>query len=215
MAEGALAPEVVTGSCRPSVLGRGLGRVPRTWCDAGVNIDIRQETSSDAPAVRQLVADAFANAEHSAPPVEADGVPGEATLVGWLRDTDAYESEFALVASDEGATVGYAVATWGDLDGAPVLGTGPIAVAPTFQGREVGSSLMRELLRRATERSERVVVLLRDPAYYSRFGFVPASRFGIVADPAWGEYFQACALGVESDVPSGTYTYAEPLARLG
>ena len=111
--------------------------------------------------------------------------------------------------------MGYAVATWGDLDGAPVLGIGPIAVAPTFQRSGVGSSLMRELLRRAVERGERVVVLLGDPAYYGRFGFVPASRFGIVADPAWAEYFQACALAAEADVPSGTYTYAEPFARLG
>ncbi|CAM3074400.1 MULTISPECIES: hypothetical protein [Dermacoccus] len=71
-----------------------------------MDIDIREETAADAPAVRQLAAEAFAAAEHSAPPVGADGVPGEATLVGWLRDTDAYESEFALVASDEGATVG-------------------------------------------------------------------------------------------------------------
>ena len=62
---------------------------------------------------------------------------------------------------------------------------------------------------------ERVVVLLGDPGYYARFGFVPASHFGIAADPAWGAYFQACALGDEADVPSGTYTYAEPFARLG
>ena len=79
----------------------------------------------------------------------------------------------------------------------------------------MGAALVRELLRRATEGGERVVVLLGDPGYYARFGFVPASHFGIAADPAWGAYFQACALGDEADVPSGTYTYAEPFARLG
>ena len=160
-------------------------------------------------------AEAFADAEHSAPPVEVDGAPGEATLVCWLRESDAYEARFALVASSGDAPVGYAVATWGDVDGAAVLGIGPIAVTPTFQGRGVGAALVRELLRRATERGERVVVLQGDPDYYARFGFVPASHFGIAADPAWGAYFQACALGDEHDVPSGTYTYAEPFARLG
>lgn len=180
-----------------------------------MDIDIREETAADAPAVRQLVAEAFAAAEHSAPPVEADGAPGEATLVGWLRESDAYESRFALVASSGDAPVGYAVATWGDVDGVAALGIGPIAVTPTFQGRGVGAALVRELLRRATEGGERVVVLLGDPGYYARYGFVPASHFGIAADPAWGAYFQACALGDEAGVPSGTYSYAEPFARLG
>ena len=46
---------------------------------------IRRETSDDVPAIRAVTAAAFATAPHSTPPVEPDGAPGEATLVGWLR----------------------------------------------------------------------------------------------------------------------------------
>lgn len=201
-----------------------------------MNIVVREETPADGGAIRRLVADAFAGAEHSAPPVESDGVPGEATLVGWLRESDAYDAALSLIASDGGEIVGFAMATWGDLDGVPVLGIGPVAVAPATQNRGIGTALMHELLSRAADRGERVVVLLGDPGYYERFGFVPASSVGIAApDPSWGTYFQACPLdGVGREVsdarawrsmgegvvasytgPRGTYTYAEPFRRLG
>ncbi|MGW3798217.1 GNAT family N-acetyltransferase [Dermacoccus nishinomiyaensis] len=132
-----------------------------------------------------------------------------------MGDSEAYEPYFALVACGKEALFGYAVPTWGDLDGAPALGVGPIAVDPGIQGHGVGAALIEELFRRAKRRGEWVVVLLGEPAYYSSFGFAPASRFGIVAHPTWGDFFQACALGDEAEVPSGTYTYAEPFASLG
>lgn len=197
-----------------------------------VTIDVRTQSADDHASVRRIVAEAFAAAEHSAPPVEDDGVPGEASLVGWLRDSDAYDPRFALVACDGDDVVGFAMATWGDLDSTPVLGVGPVAVAPEAQGRGVGSALMRELLARASVCGERVAVLLGDPAYYERFGFVPAGTLGIEADPAWGDYFQACPLGpahrggvgptagvtmdaTEYAGPHGTFTYPEPFSRLG
>lgn len=203
---------------------------------APVEIVVRTEPVTDHASVRRIVAEAFAAAEHSAPPVEDDGVPGEASLVGWLRDSDAYDPRFALVACDGDVVVGFAMATWGDLDSTPVLGIGPVAVAPNAQGEGVGAALVRELLARAASCGERVVVLLGDPGYYARFGFVPAGRLGIEADPEWGDYFQACPLGsarrggvgsggdpaagVTMDAtaytgPRGTFTYPQPFSRLG
>lgn len=134
-----------------------------------------------------------------------------------------YDQAFDLVAvggdgernrHDPAVVVGHIMATWGEVEGTPVLGIGPLSVDPDRQGRGVGSTLMQKVLDAARARGEGVVVLLGDPGYYGRFGFTPASRWGIEApDPQWGEFFQACALG--SEIPTGTYTYAEPYSRLG
>jgi predicted N-acetyltransferase YhbS len=64
--------------------------------------------------------------------------------------------------------------------------------------------------REATD--ERLVALLGAPAYYRRFGFVPAAEVGVASpDPAWGEHFQARRL---RDVPTGgRFRYAEPFRR--
>ena len=97
-----------------------------------------------------------------------------------------------------------------------------MAVDPARQGEGIGSRLMTALVERATEAGQPVLVLLGDPVFYSRFGFVPASRLGITGEPEWGDFFQAVPLG-DGDVvapgeyrgPRGFYEYAEPFSRLG
>ena len=74
--------------------------------------------------------------------------------------------------------------------------------------------LVRDLLLRAEAAGETLVALLGDPAYYGRFGFVPARERGVESpDPAWGDHFQARALGT-GDHPIGHFAYAEPFNRL-
>lgn len=96
-----------------------------------------------------------------------------------------------------------------------------MAVDPARQGEGIGSRLMTALVQRAAEAGQAVLVLLGDPEFYSRFGFVPASRIGITGEPEWGEFFQAAPLGDGGVVdpgeyrgPRGCYEYAEPFARL-
>jgi predicted N-acetyltransferase YhbS len=45
----------------------------------------------------------------------------------------------------------------------------------------VGTTLILEALKRAKERGHAAVIVLGHPEYYPRFGFVPASQFGIRA----------------------------------
>jgi putative acetyltransferase len=59
------------------------------------------------------------------------------------------------------------------------LGLAPLAVLPAHQRRGVGSQLVREALRTAQLLGYAYAVVLGDPAYYQRLGFVPASRFGL------------------------------------
>ncbi|MCE1178636.1 MAG: N-acetyltransferase [Micrococcales bacterium] len=184
---------------------------------------VRTERAGDHAAVRAVTAAAFAEAQFQAPPVEPDGAPGEATLVGWLRaDAAGFVPELSVVAvAPGGEVVGHAIATRGGFDGesssvpAP-LGLGPVSVLPQWQGRGIGSGLVREVLARADALGHPVVVLVGDPAFYSRLGFVPAVQLGIPAPvPEWVEVYQATPLSAwgGGDVPR-RFRYAAPFDRL-
>ena len=176
---------------------------------------IRRETPQDIPAIRAVTAAAFATAEHSAPPVEPDGAPGEATLVTWLRADEGWVPQLSLVAEDaDGAVVGHVVCTRGTVGGAPALGLGPLSVDPRQQGRGVGSALMHAVLAAADALDEPLVALLGDPGYYRRFGFRPASDIGVRSpERAWGDLFQARTLTAHDPGLTGTFAYAAPFSR--
>jgi len=176
-------------------------------------VRIRTENAADAAAVRAVVSAAFASAEHAAPPLDDTGDPGEAVLVEWLRADPGWIPDLALVALVDDRVVGHAVCTRGHVGDVPVLGLGPVSVAPDLQGQGIGAALMRALIDGARARSESLIGLLGEPGYYARFGFRPATELGVLApDPAWGDYFQALAL--TGSAPRGAFTYAEPFARL-
>ncbi len=176
---------------------------------------IRRERPEDVADIRAVTAAAFSGVEHSAPPIEPDGAPGEATLVGWLREDPGWIPELSLVAEADGEIVGHVVATRGTLSGRPALGLGPVSVSPAKQRDGVGSALMHAILGAAEAMGEPVVVLLGSPDYYGRFGFVPASSLGIEApEPAWGDYFQARPLAAYDKSVRGTFAYAAPFDRL-
>lgn len=61
------------------------------------------------------------------------------------------------------------------------LGVGPIAVLPTEQKRGLGTALIMYLEAMAFGDGIRAISVLGDPAYYGRFGFVPASQYRITA----------------------------------
>lgn len=59
------------------------------------------------------------------------------------------------------------------------LGLAPLGVLPEEQRCGTGAALMRRALELARESGAAFVVLLGDPAFYRRFGFVPASSAGL------------------------------------
>ena len=59
------------------------------------------------------------------------------------------------------------------------LGLAPLAVLPAYQRQGIGTRLVEAALRRARLLGYAYVVVLGHPRYYPRFGFVPASRFGL------------------------------------
>jgi len=89
----------------------------------------------------------------------------------------------------------------------------PLAVAPEFQGRGVGSTLVRHGLERLRADGYDLAVVLGDPNYYGRFGFAAelASR---LKTPYDGPYLQALALSEEGRKAHGPVSYARAFAEL-
>jgi len=128
---------------------------------------IRAETESDREAVHAVNLAAF----------EA---PAEAELVNALREKT--RSFVSLVAEEDGVVVGHIMfspVTLADHPDLQVMGLAPMAVTPSLQRTGIGSALVGEGLERCRQAGAVAAIVLGHPDYYPRFGFVPASRFGI------------------------------------
>jgi predicted N-acetyltransferase YhbS len=174
---------------------------------------LRGENPEDREAILALTAEAFAVSPATGLPV--DGEPVEVEVLRQLFDSDAYLPELSIVAELGGEVVGHVISTRGWVGDLGLLGLGPISVAPRLQRHGIGSELMHETVVRANAAGELGIALLGDPEYYSRFGFVPATSFGIEPPVAeWGDLFQLLPLALWPGGIHGTFRYAAPLAAL-
>jgi putative acetyltransferase len=75
------------------------------------------------------------------------------------------------------------------------VGLAPMAVLPERQRRGIGTRLVEAGLAQCRNIGYDGVVVLGHPTYYPRFGFVPASRFGLSGEyEAPDEAFMVLAL---------------------
>ena len=102
-------------------------------------------------------------------------------MIDAIRKSPSFAPELSLVADEDGQVVGHVILTRVELDGSgrSLLELGPLSVRPDRQNAGVGDALVRASLAAADERGEPLVLVLGDPAYYSRFGFKPASQFAV------------------------------------
>jgi putative acetyltransferase len=150
-------------------------------------------------AIREVNLAAFPSAE-------------EADLVDALRASDAWIDGLSIVADDsEGTVVAHALLTRCHVDGAPALALAPCAVLPRVQRTGAGSAAIRAGLDAARALGENLVIVLGHPAYYPRFGFIPASALGIHASfEVPDEALMALALDPCAETPRGTIAYPAP-----
>jgi putative acetyltransferase len=104
-------------------------------------------------------------------------------MVAAIRASEYYVPDLALVAEEEGDIVGHVMFSYVRLAGPEgewsVLELAPLAVAPERQRDGIGGALVRAGIERAEARGEPLVAVLGHPSYYPRFGFEPASTYGI------------------------------------
>jgi putative acetyltransferase len=103
--------------------------------------------------------------------------PLEGRIVDVLRAHGAVR--LSLVAEVDGRIVGHILFSPVTSAGAEGLGLGPMAVLPEQQRRGVGAALIDAGLARLRAAGCPFVVVLGHDGYYTRFGFVPASRHGL------------------------------------
>lgn len=115
----------------------------------------------------------------------------EAKLVEDLREDCDLIPALSLVATVDDEVVGHIACSRASIDQSPSLGVGPLGVLPSHQHHGVGAALIHAVLAAADALNEPAVVLLGDPGYYRRFGFVLARPLGVLPpDPHWAEHFQ-------------------------
>ena len=163
-------------------------------------MQIRPEQPDDITPIRQVNLSAFEGAT-------------EADLVDALRDQA--HPIVSLVADDNGALVGHILfspVTFSSHPDLRVMGLAPMAVLPDRQREGIGSALARAGITACRDLGYEAVVVLGHAEYYPRFGFVPASRFGLRSEyDVPDDVFMAMELtpGALEGLGAGTIRYHE------
>lgn len=137
-------------------------------------MELRRETAQEHFAIENLTREAFWNVYR----------PGcsEHLVLHRLRAGAGFLPALDYVALEAGVPVGHiAYAKLRRVGRAAdgVIGFGPVSVLPEWQERGVGTRLITATLEEAKRLGYGAVLITGNPAYYGRFGFVPASRFGV------------------------------------
>ncbi|RKU03229.1 N-acetyltransferase [Burkholderia sp. Nafp2/4-1b] len=163
-------------------------------------VTLRDERASDVDAIGRVIVAAFAHApEHG---------EFERRIVDTLRVQRALS--VSLVAERDERVIGHVAFSPVSIGGAPAgshgwYGLAPLAVRPECQRQSIGAGLVRTGLDALRRLGARGCVVLGDPAYYARFGFVPSGE--LVFPDAPPEYFLALAFDANAPQPSGEVRY--------
>jgi putative acetyltransferase len=129
---------------------------------------IRREEPGDAAAIRQVNERAF-------------GQPAEANLVDALRRHNKVVLSLVAVLNDQiiGHILFSPVSIESEGGSLSAVGLAPMAVLPEYQKQGIGSWLIRVGLDECRQAGHPVVIVVGHAEYYPRFGFVPASKYGL------------------------------------
>ena len=131
---------------------------------------IREELPSDIEDIWFVNSNAF----------ESDA---EANMVNTLRDSGCHF--LSLVAESKDQIIGHILFTPVELTDNKdlnIAGLAPMAVLKQFQNKGIGSKLVNTGLEYCRKYGYDAVAVLGHPKYYPRFGFLPASKYGIQSE---------------------------------
>lgn len=141
---------------------------------------IHPERVGDEAAIRAVLLDAF--------PTDV-----EARLVAALRA--AGRLTVSLVADRAGCVIGHVAFSPVTVTGcAGGVGLAPLSVLSEARRQGIGVRLVREGLAACARQGATFVVVLGEPDYYRRFGFLRASDWGLTDDYGGGDAFHALEL---------------------
>ncbi len=123
---------------------------------------IRESVQSDLAAIEALYPEAFP---------DEDLLPLVRDL---LNESAPVVSLVATINSDVAGHVAFTYCSISGQDSGAAL-LGPLAVSPPLQGQGIGSALVYAGLQRMQVARVDLVLVLGDPEYYKRFGFMPDS----------------------------------------
>jgi putative acetyltransferase len=149
---------------------------------------IRPEQPGDVAAIHGVHSASF--------PTDA-----EARLVNLLRAAE--HLTLSLLAEADGADVGHvAFSPVSTSTGDEGIGLGPVAVLESRRCQGIAAQLIEAGLAACRSAGFGWAVVLGEPAYYSRFGFRPATSFGLSDEYGGGPAFQALEL-IPGKLPIG------------
>jgi len=165
--------------------------------------DIRPALPTDLPAIEAVHRAAF--------PTDL-----EARLVRLL--IERRQNAISLVAIEEGQIAGHVLFSPATIEAAGQvvatgLGLAPVAILPAFQNRGLGSALIRAGLDACRQLATGFVAVLGEPTYYSRFGFLPASRHGLTCEFGGDDAFQVQWFNDDPAIPLGGFVRYSPEFR--
>lgn len=151
------------------------------------DFSIRKSTKGEAEQILSLYPKAFP---------EEDLVP----LVRSLLDDDL--QVLSLVAAKANEIVGHIIFTpcFVEGTGQAVSLLGPLCIAPEHQRQGLGTRLMSAGIEQLTASGVHEVLVLGDPAYYSRLGFLPRARLQAPYQlpEEWAEAWQYLSLATDA-----------------
>lgn len=164
--------------------------------------EVKPENKNNYKEVYDLLKKAFQTAEHS------DG--NEQDLVVSLRQSNNFIPELSLVAVQDNKIIGYILFTKVKIGEYEELALAPIAILPEHQRQGIGKKLIEEGHKIAKKLGYHYSIVLGSEKYYSKFGYVPASQYGIIAPfDVPNENFMAIKLNDTNKKITGIVEYAK------
>lgn len=140
-----------------------------------MNILEVSRTALSAEVVGEFITTAFSTARFSG--------GQERAMFDEVRASDRYIPELTLVAIEEDELIGFVMLSTTslvtDASSIDVLNLGPVCTREDVRNRAVGTALISAALDAARGLGYESVFLAGDRSYYARFGFRPASTWGI------------------------------------
>lgn len=130
--------------------------------------EIRHEQAGDEEAIFRVHGSAF-------------GRPDEACLVDALRASGNLFLSLVALSNEEivGHIAFVPLTIENGLESRAAVALAPVGVMPGHQRNGIGAALIHSGLQECDRQGHPLVIVLGDPDYYGRFGFVPTRQYGI------------------------------------